>query len=169
MAQYPVPAVGQRLTAEFVASMLPITARKAAATARISTTALTADPDLAIAVDANATYKVTALLLYDSAVAADFKWAFTGPAGFTGDYSYSAIQTGSAAGSYADDQNGYAAIAATPAVGGGAANVEAINIWGNFTTSGTSGTFTLTWAQNTSTASNTTLRAGSYLELTRIG
>lgn len=168
MATYPVPAVGQRLTAEFVASMLPNFVRKTSATARISTTVLAADADIAAAVEANAVYEWEALLVYDSALAADFKWAWTGPAGFAGDMWYGAILTASAAGAYSDDQNGYASVTATATVGGGAANVEAIRMSGTVSTTGTAGTMTLTWAQGTSTASNTTLRAGSYLKLTRL-
>lgn len=172
MAQYPVPAVGQRFTAEFVSSMLPFTVRKAGTTSRISTTALTADPDITLAVEANAQYDFSSLLLYDGAGSgasgADFKWAFTGPAGISGNYWISLLDT--AAATTATDLNTFVSITSTGTAGAFAVgSPTAIMMTGVFQTSGTAGSLTLTWAQNVSTASNTTLRADSYLKITRIG
>jgi hypothetical protein len=169
VSTYPVPAIGQRLTAEFVQSMLPQFAWKTSDDSTISDTTLSADPDLTLTVESDARYEMEAVIRYTSPVAADFKFAFTVPAGATGSFVYQGIQTGSAAGAYADDQHGVGTtITATPAVGGGAAINEAVSIHGQFTTAGTSGSLTFTWAQNTSTASNTTVQADSFIKLTRM-
>jgi hypothetical protein len=52
---------------------------------------------------------------------------------------------------------------------GGGATVEAVLMKGNLNTSGTAGNLQFRWAQNTSNAGATTVRAQSYLSLQRIG
>jgi hypothetical protein len=148
--------------------MIPHTARKTAGTSRASNTVLTADADLVVAVEANAVYELEGVFFYDSPVAADFKFAFTAPAAASGSFIYSTITSGSAAGAYADDQNGASTLTGTVTTGGGAAIKETIKIQGSFSTS-SAGNLTLTWAQNTSNASNTTLQTDSYIKVTRIG
>jgi hypothetical protein len=168
MAQYPVAAVGQRLTAEFIASMLPQTVRKASNTARISTTTLTPDPDLTLPVEANSSYRFECMLYHDGAAAADFKWSFTAPSGSTGTYWISQLDSGAAATSA--DLNTWTTISGIPVAGTFAAvNPTMAMMTGVFQTAGTAGNFLLNWAQNVSTASNSQLRADSYMMLWRIG
>ncbi len=144
-------------------------AEKAAGTTRAATTTLTADPDLQIHLDTNKTYWMELIAPFSSATAAGFKFSFFAPAGtvFTGYaetyisavgltlYTYSSanllltanISMGSTAGSGIDDL---------------------VAVRGTLDTAGSAGNIGYQWAQNTSNAGNTIVRAGSSMYIRRV-
>jgi len=167
----PIPtwSVGQVLTAADVNNwFVPIAAAKPSDTSRASTTTQTADPDLVIALAANASYIITGYLGYAnaSASAGDLKYSFTAPTGNTTLWSSIRI-----------DLTGTTTIAGPNAAGTGnnmtaqtsTLGDRSVHIFGTVITSGTAGNFTLNWAQNTSNATATIIRAGSLLMVQRIG
>jgi hypothetical protein len=144
-------------------------ARKSANTDRASTTTFADDPDLTLAVLANAVYEVRCSLLVHSAnqAAGDFKMKFTAPAGSTllaTAYGYDAAAT---------TNNGVVAAGLTLNTTGSFGVVQVVEPWnpvqvnGVLVTSGTAGFFTLQWAQTASSVTLTRLQAQSFLMLNR--
>jgi len=86
----PIPTwtFGELIRAEDVNNwFVPLAACKASDTTRTRTTTLTADPDLTLTVAANATYAVTAALLFTGPKGAGFfQWDFSVPTGATFEY-----------------------------------------------------------------------------------
>ena len=166
----PVWAVGQVLTADDINQwMVPFTAAKPADTSRASTTTQSADPDLVLALAANAVYYITGVFNYNGTTqgTADFKFSFTAPAGSTVQWSALYVNT---SGAYAimNPQNagtGNNQIAGTTGTG----NDRSLTMWANVSTGGTAGNWTLFWAQGTSNVTATILRANSLLVAQRIG
>lgn len=138
--------------------------RTSIATISASTT-LVSDTQLTLPVDANATYNLTMVLIYDGATAADLKTQIAVPAGaaFLGDL-HALIPT---AASQQDFQNfPYADSTATTwgCLGGSAVG----RLEGIVTTAGTSGNVTLQWAQNASNATATRLLVNSFMRIVRV-
>lgn len=171
MPTYPALAIGQRLTAALLTSMLPVQVKKASGTSRASTTTLAADPELVLPVEANASYRVIIALKYEGGNASGslgrFKWSPTGPAGATGDFT---LQGPQAAGNvFASDQSGTMGLGQTFSMGAGGAGVAfGLLAIGTLIVAGTAGNFTITWAQADSNATPTIVYAGSYIEIQRI-
>lgn len=135
-----------------------------------TTSTLSADPDLVLPVAANAVYELTAAFLIHSSdpAAGDFKFQFTAPAG--------CVLLGTAVG-YTASATVNTNVVATgftlntvPSFGIGVATAEPwnpIQIQGCLNTGSTAGNFTLTWAQNTTSATITRLMTNSYINLRR--
>lgn len=146
----------------FVAASPPSIKRKAADTSRNSTTTVTDDPDLLFAVAANEVWDFEAHLFVISADATpDFKFTCTGPSGSTVTY----------AGIRQDDSGNATSIAATAGgtttlVNMGSSQLNIITISGTCTNGATPGNLSIQWAQNVSNATNTTLKAGSFMSET---
>src|SRR5262245_26161469 len=100
-----------------------------------------------------------------TAGASDLKWAFTAPSGAVLRYGVSYNSTG-LTGQVAIYHVGTDVVAAGT---NGTGNVLAVTMQGSLTTSSTTGNLQLQWAQNTSSATATTVGTGSVLVLTRIG
>lgn len=156
----PTLYAGQRLTAATLQAMVGLKAAKTADLGRTSTTALTADPDLSVTLAANSVYVVGLLLLYKGGTtgSSDFKFSWSLPSG------------ASLAGEYMGIANPVSLVSAT--ITGASTTVSYTNGTGNpfpvtieatVTTGSSAGAFALTWAQNTSSATTTTLMAGSNL------
>lgn len=138
---------------------------KAADTPRISTTTLANDPDLQVSLNLGQ-YEYELFMLFDSVAAgAGFKFSADGvavdsrgtsPAGATG------FVNAAAYGPKLESFVGATLAYATVSTG---LNSNQVSYKGSLLVS-TAGTFGIQWAQNASTASNTTLRAGSYLTAT---
>jgi hypothetical protein len=161
---------GQVLTASDVNTwFVPLAAIKTSNESVTSSTTLQNDDDLFVSVTSNSTYIVHCLINCDGASTGDIKIQFTGPAGasFTGLCNGLAI--GGATGS--DDQVASIDLATAKSFGlaGGAGVTRPVNIHGNLVIAGTSGTFRLQWAQDTSDATATRVLTGSHLILQRIG
>lgn len=172
---YPVTAIGTRLTADFLNSMLPITARKTGTTSRASTIVPAADPDLFLAVEANAVYEFRLIAYYIALNGANggISIAFTVPTGATGAISFGAHDGGASTASFnQDQQGGTGTITATVNMAGSTSpNVNASVLQGLLVTSSTSGNFTVTWSQLTTgagSATATVMQANSYLTAKRI-
>lgn len=167
----PTWVAGQVLTASDVNSwFVPVAAVKPGDTSRTSTTALAADPDLVVAVAASQSYRVWCYLNYEGAAVGtgDLKWSFTVPAGATMRYQSISVNT---AGTLSPLLIG-------PTWNGASVNSAGTNSPGNpmsvtmhatLVVAGTAGNVTLTWAQNTSSATSTTLHVQSALILDHIG
>lgn len=145
---------------------------KTADTSRASTTTLTADGDLtAMSVVATGAYVFEGMIFYSAIDSADLKVMFTGPAGATLTWhGGTQLTTGTGTtGTYIYDTQ---LLGSTYAPGGGDAagnsTIMMLDLKGLFRTTGTSGTFSMSWAQNTSNATATIVRAGSFITLTRI-
>ena len=141
----------------------PIAAVKTGGTSRASTTVLTADPGLTTAVTAGATYDVELVLFYNGANAAGyFKWDFIVPAGAT--FPYSVLYMNATGTLVLQKQApGSSQYADTTGTG----NTLAIVIKGILVVSSTVSPFSLSWAQNASNATATTLEAYSKMTLRR--
>lgn len=139
---------------------------KPADTQIISNATLTIDPDLQSSTLALGRYAYELMLLFDSVTAgAGFKFQNTGTAVDSRTLS-PVVETGfvNALADGPKQNTFYAAPIAYPTVST-AANSNQVVYKGSLLVS-TPGTFVISWAQNTNTASATTLRAGSYLNLT---
>lgn len=168
---YPVPAIGSRLTADFLTSMLPISARKASSTSRTTTTVVAVDPELSVAVEANAVYSAKLGIWFTALTGAStggISITLVGPTGAVGDFVVSGKDTTTSVGNN-NDQTFYAALAANFSLGSIATNPNGTSFDGTFTTSGTSGTFSFQWAQRTSSATATVVLSGSFIQIKRIG
>lgn len=148
---------GQKLTADALNQLLPTIAAKATDQTVNNSSTLVDDDDMVIALAANSVYRFEAVFVYNSNTTADIKIGYTIPSGASTtavtDYFDTALT-----------RNMIPHVAApttgTP-MGGNASNAPA---WtkGTVTTT-TAGNLTIRWAQNTTNASNTVMKAGSFL------
>jgi len=168
----PIPtwSVGQVLAAADVNNwFVPIAASKPSDTSRASTTTQTADPDLTIALAANASYIINGYLGYAnaSASAGDLKYSFTAPASNT--TLWSSIRIDIASGTTTIAGPNAAGTANNMTAQTSSTSDRSVHIFGTVITAGSTGNLTLNWAQNTSNATATIIRANSYLMVQRIG
>jgi hypothetical protein len=145
-------------------------AYKTGNTSRTSTTTATADPHLTFTVEANTVYTLNGFLVYDGVDTGDLKFGFTAPAGTTGSWWPGAADSSMNALAYAPRWGALTDVtSATMAAGAqGAGTILAAEPRGLVVTSGTPGTFSLVWAQNTSSSTATILRTHSWLRLDRM-
>jgi hypothetical protein len=167
MAQYPTIPAGKTVTAGLLMSMLPISAAKASSTSRASTSTVTADPELQVAVAANAQYTLDAYLRYTGGQTGDLKCRFTTPSGASGSWGGRVMGTGATLSTDASDSirvafNADKAIGCISTTAG-----QVIVVRGRLITA-SSGTFSFDWAQNVSDATATVIEADSWFMLTRI-
>lgn len=141
---------------------------KSADTGRTSTTTLAADPHLALAVAANATYSLDGFIDYDGVFGAGgLKVDWTLPASATMRWSLLGnvvADTTQKAVTTTTDQTGSLSVG-TYGTGGTHTHTR---LCGHVTTAGTAGTMTMRWAQNASNATATTVYAKSWIRLRRI-
>ena len=155
-SQYPPIYAGAFPDADTLQALAPMVAWKtAAATARTSTT-LVVDPDLQLALVADATYDVTADVNYSGAGGLQFGWTL--PSGVGGAYTAAFNLAGTGAGAYAY------AWTATPAA---AAADNGLRLGGTLWTGSSGGTLGFNWGAGTSGDSVQT-GAGGVLRARRI-
>lgn len=123
---------------------------KAAATSRNTTITPAADADLAVAVEANSRYEVTAIVGWTNG-GGGMRFDFTGPT--------------SATMMWVDNDGSVASVIGTDLT---FSVTVGTTLKGTLVVVGTAGTLTLRWAQNTSNAADTTLLAGSALHAQRV-
>lgn len=161
---------GSRITASDVAGVAPLAVIKGADQSLASSTAMQNDDALFLPVAANAGYLVECLLNYEGGThgSSDLKWEFTGPSGATMVYTFVAYPV---SGSIAAGNVNMGAATGLSGVGtagtNGAQNLAVI-MRGTLITGGTAGTLQLQWAQDTSSATATIVRAQSMLALWQV-
>lgn len=171
MAKYPPTPAGLKPTGDLLQLMLPQIAYKLVTESVTSSTVLQNDNDLFVPVAANSTYLMELLLLHDSDnnAAADIDISWTGPTGATmnwGVHGANINETGSS-GTITATNMQTRLINEEATFGGGDSTGTTAFASGLLITSGTAGTLQLQWAQNTSNAVATNVRAGSWLKLTQ--
>lgn len=131
----------------------------------VSNTTLVSDGVMTTSLVAAATFHYEGELVYDSSTTADIKIATVWPGGASGRFNaYGADQTTPTSFKSASTTVSAAALAFG---GNGVGTVNILRFSGFVTTVG-AGTFGVQYAQNTSDATNTTVRASSFLKMTRI-
>lgn len=168
---YPQIAAGDDITADLLSKMLPRIIVKPSATSRTSTTTLADDPDLSMALEANATYFVEFFLYYNGDDTGRFKTIWTVPSGSTGNRGVIGEGSTVTTATNADNVLGRFGVHAygTSVVYGtrnSANQLQAYESGVIITTS--SGNVTLQWAQNSSSTTATTLNNTSLMRVTRL-
>lgn len=125
----------------------------------INSTTFVSDTELFLSVAANAVYILDGVIVYQSGTTPDWKMRWTYPTGLTMTYTMLAQVTTFTA--FVFSETGIP-------VNDGTGGTFACTLQGTVTTSSTAGTLQLQWAQNTANASNTLVRVGSYLSLSRV-
>lgn len=167
---YPTLLAGQRMTAALLRSMLPQTVRKTADESRSSTTTYADDTHLVFAAEANAVYTMTGWLKYFADPTPDIKVNITVPTGCLGEWAW--LMPGSTTG--ASGTTGYSIRTETIDVNGGRTgygtsdSIHFTPLGGLFRMGSTAGNISLQWAQNTASATATTLYTDSWLQFQRI-
>lgn len=131
----------------------------------ISSTVLQNDDALLAAVAANSSYWVQLYLIYTSPAAAFLKIGWTAPASATFDWTANGLGSTVSAASAGVIERASLAIAGSQVIGCDGATAVVALVQGWLITAGTSGNLQFQWAQGTSTASNSTVKAGSTLWL----
>jgi hypothetical protein len=140
-----------------------------------SSTTLQNDDHLVLPVVANAVYRFELDLYMTESTdyVGDFKMSFTCPSGATFDMHGAGAHITDLI-SPATNSNGewigkLATTSAGATLGFGVGNVlTGVRVYGRLVMSSTAGNFQLQWAQNASDATGTTLKAGSYMTMTRV-
>lgn len=172
MSQYPSVYAGQRLTATLVASMLPIYAAKTGSTDRTSTTTISADPDLQVALEANAEYEFSFMLRIGGNQTGKIDIQMTTPSGATGSYSCTRLSSSATA----DTGDATEVRSSTRLLFNVETTFSPVSTTahqvligrGRVITSSTAGTFSVDWAQNVSNATATTMHSDSFIKMIRM-
>jgi hypothetical protein len=158
------------VTDDLLMSMLPFDVIKESETTRSNTTTLTDDPDLQIALEANASYHVAFYIHYSSTAAAGFKTAWSVPPGAAGLRACWGVDTAptNTTNPTGDGRWGVHAFATETSYGtrNGSSQVMAWET-GDVNTS-SAGVLALQWAQTTSNAGTTRVAGRSYMRVERI-
>ncbi len=162
------PLTNQTPTAAQFATLVPRPAAKLGDTARASTTSLTADPDLSVAVDASVAYKVELQIQYTQGATGQLVVAWSAPSGATLDWSAYMLDQGVTAGNVGSIRPLGRAVGDNLTMGGNLSIITTALVFGRLVTSTTAGTLSLTWAQSVSNATAVTVKAGSFMVLTQI-
>jgi len=170
MARYPEVLAGNRITAQLLDSMLPDIVIKPANETVTSSTTLQNDDDLFVSVEANAQYDVFLTVFHDSeATSGDIKFSWTGPSGATMNWGVHTPTLTTTSSTTVPDTNMQVRLINEVVETGGADNTgTTMFASGSLTTSSTAGTLQLQWAQQTSNATASTVRAGSKLHVRRV-
>lgn len=165
MALTTIPAAGSKLRGGTLNSLITevrgVYARKTADETVNNSTTLQNDDHLLVSVAANAVYDFKLILHYNSGTTPDLKVGWSVPSGTTMVWGgYIADTTGAVTSVAALTQT------SVQAIGGSGSNIYQF-FSGVVVTSTTAGTLQLQWAQNTLTASDSKILAGSELTLIR--
>ncbi|MCP3758222.1 hypothetical protein [Streptomyces sp. TBY4] len=169
---YPSAAAGRWIPASQLNAMQPLYVEKSADQSITSSTVNVNDNALLVPVEANAKYIVNGMLLYSAHSSADIRMGWTGPSDATFEWIIHAqtTATGGVASNGVVVDRQVIGNSAFPLGGFGAENSTFMTapLWGRLVTSTTAGTLQLNWAQQTSNATASIMRAGSWLMLTRV-
>lgn len=166
MALTSLPSSGSKLRASVLAALMaermPITARKTANETIISNATLQNDDELFVPVEASCVYHMELRLSYTSGTTPDLKIGWTYPSLTT--IRWSGVDADSAG---AIRVSGNLLETSVPVICGSGGDLNA-DYTGMVITGVNAGTLQLQWAQNTLTASNSTVYNGSFLTLKRV-
>lgn len=163
----PVWVPGQILTSSDVNQWLaPNASFKTSDQTVTSSTALVNDTALVVPVLANAIYEVKCLVIYTALNGGDLKWTWTVPAGAA--LLYQALHNEGGATGLGNSSLVNSQALVGFAVGQGAGTNTGVGMQGSIVVGSTPGNLQLQWAQNTSSATSTTVRTGSYISLQRM-
>jgi hypothetical protein len=170
----PIPtwSVGQVLASADVNNwFVPLAAFKPSLQAVTSSTTLVNDTQLFLPVAANAQYFFLLYLSYDGGTqgSSDLKFQFTGPSGGNASFSYLYYPTSGGVGANTNIARTTNLSTPVPIGTDGAGVLLVAYMIGTLTTASTSGTLQFQFAQNTSSATATTVHTGSALIAHRIG
>lgn len=154
----------QELTADEMNQRLALLALKSADETVNNSAALQNDNHLFLSVAASTNYEMMLRLIVNSGTTPDIKVDFTYPTGATATFQQQMLEPGS---STAGLQGPY--VQTDVLAMGTTGSNQIIFITGLWFISTTAGTLQVRWAQNTATASNSIVRANSYMILRKIG
>lgn len=166
---------GQKLRAAELNALAIGVAMTADVTVNNSATLVNAT-GLSIPLEANSSYGLDGWLHWTSDPTADIKFMYTYPAGCTGFWAGigPVRDTAPVAGSERKNYVDFGSVALTSALGFAGDDEFSATVYvsgiprGYIVVAGTAGTLQLQFAQNTATVSNTILRAGSWLRVTKL-
>lgn len=163
--QYPVYFAGQRLTAALLSAGLPLMAKKTVDEGLNTNITVQPDDELFVPVVAGASYHAEAWVFYSAASnTPDIRINWTYPAGAT----FVRTDWGAPPASTSTNDVVEMSTATTADVGRAAGTTQrSIYMQGDLVVSSTAGNFRLVWAQVTSDAGTVSVKAGSFLKLTR--
>lgn len=165
MALTTLPPAGSKLRASVLAALMaermPITARKTSNETIISNSTLQNDDELFVPVEASCEYHMELRISYTSGTTPDLKLGWTYPTGTT--IRWSGVDSDTAG---SIRITGNLLETSVPAICGSGADLQAAYT-GMVVVGVNAGTLQLQWAQNTLTASNSTVYAGSFLTIKR--
>ncbi len=129
---------------------------------RTSTTTLAADSTIKFTMAANTMYAFRATIYFTGDAAPDFKFGHTGPAGSSFIVIHHRFTVPGASTLVVGALNAYntTGVAVAGTVGGN----SCLYLDGSIQNGATGGDFQFLWAQNTSSANNSIVRAGSFIE-----
>lgn len=163
MTAIPSLTAGSEPSAAQWQTLLPVGTVKTANENRISTSTMASDAVLRADYNTSATYRIHALIVHNSSSAADFKFqiADSGACSLIR-LSVLAVVVGGTTPTLVEGTNG------TVFTGEGAGADRSMWMTGLCITTGTPGALIVQWAQNTLTASTTSVQAGSFISLTQV-
>lgn len=169
MAIYPDIRAGQRMTVDVLRAMVYDEVAKATTETVTSSTTYQDDNELFLPAVANAQYRFDLLLLHSSGTTGKFKMQFTAPASATVAWGVIGVaSTVTSSNPVTDVSMPSRVLADILGLGGGNLTGTTALVHGVLTTSSTAGNLMLQWAQITSDAAATQVRAGSTLRMKRI-
>lgn len=157
--QLPAYLAGQNAVVSLLQSAVPLVAYKLGDTARASTIVPVADPDLTVPLAVNAFYAVACLLIYTGGTnnASDLEVTPTAAGATLSWWTAAGRDAAALAPLLGTAQTGFALGS------NGAGSNRAALIFGSVITGAAVTAATITWSQNTSNATATTVKAGSWL------
>lgn len=159
-----VPAAGSKLRASVLSSLItevrPLFAVKSSDETVNNSAVFQSDDHLTLSVASSTTYHVEAWWCYTSGTTPDIKFRWSVPTGAT--LRWSAVGT-NISGTFAEP---FLDTATEPGFAGNGSDAI-VRVMGLLVTSN-AGTLLVQWAQQTANASNTVLKAGSWLKLTKV-
>lgn len=147
--------------------------RKTSDESRANTTAVTADSQLTLALASNSTYIIDGLIIYNSTdLSADLHLNFSAPTSaqaFTGGAGPAPSATDTiGSGEFFADRNTTGPTSFVVGVGGNSSFDAGYTFKAMVVTAGSSGSFTLNWGPNASTATPLTVFAGSFMRAIKV-
>lgn len=150
-----------RITAAQLEALVPKIKIKVADETVNNSATLQNDDELLFPVSASTNYILRGRIVFNTGATPDIKIGWTGPTGFTMDYSVLGFSGGAAFSANRFSETG------TPEVDG-AGVADEFFLDGIVKISTTAGTLQFQWAQNTANASNTLVMANSYIALQQV-